>query len=83
MEWMMRDDNARCYEKRRASWICRWHVEKYSESNKGLLPLLWRFPRGHLNLLPVRLRAKTSVKACARAACVAGLSAEGGNVTIE
>ncbi|WP_127959705.1 glutathionylspermidine synthase family protein [Serratia microhaemolytica] len=50
LEWMMRDDNGPLLRKRREQWI--EPLWKSVLSNKGLLPLLWRFFPGHPNLLP-------------------------------
>ncbi|VEA43201.1 glutathionyl spermidine synthase group 1-like protein [Salmonella enterica subsp. enterica] len=41
LEWMMRDDNGPLLRKRREQWI--EPLWKSILSNKGLLPLLWRF----------------------------------------
>lgn len=50
LEWMMRDANGPLLCRRRTQWI--EPLWKSILSNKGLLPLLWRFFPGHPNLLP-------------------------------
>ncbi len=49
LEWMMRDDNGPLLRKRREQWV--EPLWKSILSNKGLMPLLWRFFPGHPNLL--------------------------------
>lgn len=41
LEWMMRDDNGPLLRKRREQWV--EPLWKSILSNKGLMPLLWRF----------------------------------------
>ncbi|MBL7634423.1 MULTISPECIES: glutathionylspermidine synthase family protein [Atlantibacter] len=50
LEWMMRDENGPLLRKRHLQWI--EPLWKSILSNKGLLPLLWRFFPQHPNLLP-------------------------------
>ncbi len=49
LEWMMRDDNGALLRKRREQWV--EPLWKSILSNKGLMPLLWRFFPCHPNLL--------------------------------
>ena len=51
LEWMMRDDNGPLLRKRREQWV--EPLWKSILSNKGLMPLLWRFFPGHPNLLGI------------------------------
>ncbi|MEB6337171.1 glutathionylspermidine synthase family protein [Serratia rhizosphaerae] len=49
-EWMMRDDFGPALRGGRTQWL--EPLWKSIVSNKGILPLLWRWHRGHPNLLP-------------------------------
>ncbi len=49
LEWMVRDDNGPLLHDRREQWV--EPLWKSILSNKGLMPLLWRFFPGHPNLL--------------------------------
>ncbi|MEN5018211.1 glutathionylspermidine synthase family protein [Erwinia sp. Eh17-17] len=50
LEWMLRDEFGPLLRKGREQWI--EPLWKTVLSNKGILPLLWRWHRGHPNLLP-------------------------------
>ena len=82
LEWMMRDENGPMLRKRHEQWI--EPLWKSILSNKGLLPLLWRFFPDHPNLLPAWFDGETPVIAPGFAGCVRKplFSREGGNVTI-
>ncbi|CDL84034.1 conserved hypothetical protein [Xenorhabdus szentirmaii DSM 16338] len=49
-EWMLRDDYGPVLRHGRERWV--EPIWKTILSNKGILPLLWRWHRGHPNLLP-------------------------------
>lgn len=68
LEWMMRDDNGPLLRKRREQWV--EPLWKSILSNKGLMPLLWRFSTGHPNLLASGLRARNRRLLRAKATCV-------------
>lgn len=81
LEWMMRDDNGPLLRKRREQWI--EPLWKSILSNKGLLPLLWRFFPGHPNLLPAWFEGEKSLAAPGESSVRKPIySREGGNVTI-
>lgn len=50
LEWMLRDEYGPLLRKGREQWI--EPLWKTILSNKGILPLLWRWHHGHPNLLP-------------------------------
>lgn len=81
LEWMMRDANGPLLCRRRTQWI--EPLWKSILSNKGLLPLLWRFFPGHPNLLPAWFDADAPAiapgESCVRKPIY---SREGANVTI-
>ncbi len=64
----MRDDNGPLLCKRREQWV--EPLWKSILSNKGLMPLLWRFFPGHPNLLASCLRVKNRRLPLAKAMCV-------------
>ncbi|MGS9169678.1 glutathionylspermidine synthase family protein, partial [Salmonella enterica subsp. enterica serovar Infantis] len=61
LEWMMRDDKGPMMRKSREQWI--EPLLKSILSNKGLLPLLWRFFPGQPNLLPAGFEGEKSLAA--------------------
>ncbi len=79
LEWMMRDDNGPLLRKRREQWI--EPLWKSILSNKGLLPLLWRFSAIRICCRP-GLRAKIARSAGESSVRKPIYSREGGNVTI-
>lgn len=81
LEWMMRDENGPLLRKRSEQWI--EPLWKSVLSNKGLLPLLWRFFPGHPNLLPAWFDGETPMVSPGMGYVRKPLfSREGGNVTI-
>lgn len=81
LEWMMRDDNGPLLRKRREQWV--EPLWKSILSNKGLMPLLWRFFPGHPNLLASWFEGEKSQIAAGESYVRKPLySREGGNVTI-
>lgn len=81
LEWMMRDENGPLLRKRHERWI--EPLWKSILSNKGLLPLLWRFFPGHPNLLPAWFDGEAAIVAPGESYVRKPLfSREGGNVTI-
>ncbi|MGY5958774.1 Glutathionylspermidine synthase [Kosakonia sp. BK9b] len=81
LEWMMRDENGPLLCKRREQWL--EPLWKSVLSNKGLLPLLWRYFPGHPNLLPAWFDGETpQVAAGASYVRKPLFSREGGNVTL-
>ncbi|ENT4065220.1 glutathionylspermidine synthase family protein, partial [Shigella sonnei] len=81
LEWMMRDDNGPLLCKRREQWV--EPLWKSILSNKGLMPLLWRFFPGHPNLLASWFEGEKSQIAAGESYVRKPIySREGGNVTI-
>lgn len=81
LEWMMRDDNGPLLCKRRERWI--EPLWKSVLSNKGLMPLLWRFFPRHPNLLPAWFANESPQIAPGESYVRKPIfSREGGNVTI-
>lgn len=81
LEWMMRDENGPLLRKRREQWI--EPLWKGVLSNKGLLPLLWRFFPNHPNLLPAWFAGEIrQIPASASYVRKPLFSREGGNITI-
>ena len=81
LEWMMRDDNGPLLRKRREQWV--EPLWKSILSNKGLMPLLWRFFPGHPNLLASWFEGEKSQIAAGESYVRKPIySREGGNVTI-
>ena len=81
LEWMMRDDNGPLLRKRREQWV--EPLWKSILSNKGLMPLLWRFFPGHPNLLASWFEGEKPQIAAGESYVRKPLySREGGNVTI-
>jgi glutathionylspermidine synthase len=81
LEWMMRDENGPLLRKRREQWL--EPLWKSILSNKGILPLLWRFFHGHPNLLPAWFDGEPPVCATDKSYVRKPLfSREGGNITI-
>ena len=77
----MRDDNGPLLCKRRERWI--EPLWKSVLSNKGLMPLLWRFFPRHPNLLPARFANESPQIAPGESYVRKPIfSREGGNVTI-
>lgn len=68
LEWMMRDDNGPLLRKRREQWV--EPLWKSILSNKGLMPLLWRFFLVILTFLHPGLRVKNRRLPLAKAMCV-------------
>ncbi len=81
LEWMMRDDNGPLLRKRREQWV--EPLWKSILSNKGLMPLLWRFFPGHPNLLASWFEGEKPQIAAGESYVRKPIySREGGNVTI-
>ena len=81
LEWMMRDDNGPLLRKRREQWV--EPLWKSILSNKGLMPLLWRFFPGHPNLLASWFDGEKPQIAAGESYVRKPIySREGGNVTI-
>ncbi len=80
LEWMMRDDNGPLLRKRREQWI--EPLWKSILSNKGLLPLLWRFFLAIRICCRLGLRAKNRSQRRESSVRKPIYSREGGNVTI-
>ncbi len=80
LEWMMRDDNGPLLRKRREQWI--EPLWKSILSNKGLLPLLWRFSPAIRIFCRLGLRAKNRSQRRESSVRKPIYSREGGNVTI-
>ena len=81
LEWMMRDDNGPLLCKRREQWV--EPLWKSILSNKGLMPLLWRFFPGHPNLLASWFDGEKPQIAAGESYVRKPIySREGGNVTI-
>lgn len=81
LEWMMRDDNGPLLRKRREEWV--EPLWKSILSNKGLMPLLWRFFPGHPNLLASWFDGeKPQIAAGDNYVSKPLFSREGGNITI-
>lgn len=81
LEWMMRDENGPLLCKRREQWL--EPLWKSVLSNKGLLPLLWRFFPNHPNLLPAWFDGeKPQIAAGTSYVRKPLFSREGGNVTL-
>ena len=81
LEWMMRDANGPLLCRRRTQWI--EPLWKSILSNKGLLPLLWRFFPGHPNLLPAWFDGDAPIVASGEGYVRKPIySREGANVTI-
>ncbi|EFC4220903.1 glutathionylspermidine synthase family protein [Escherichia coli] len=81
LEWMMRDDNGPLLCKRREQWV--EPLWKSILSNKGLMPLLWRFFPGHPNLLASWFEGEKPQIAAGESYVRKPIySREGGNVTI-
>ncbi|MCU3617329.1 glutathionylspermidine synthase family protein, partial [Enterobacter hormaechei subsp. oharae] len=81
LEWMMRDENGPLLCARREQWL--EPLWKSIISNKGILPLLWRFFTGHPNLLPAWFENElTSIPKGVPIVRKPLFSREGGNVTI-
>jgi glutathionylspermidine synthase len=81
LEWMMRDENGPLLRKRRQQWY--EPLWKNVLSNKGLLPLLWRFNPNHPNLLPAWFDGEKSLSAPGESVVRKPLfSREGGNITV-
>ena len=81
LEWMMRDENGPLLCKRREQWL--EPLWKSILSNKGLLPLLWRYFPGHPNLLPAWFEGEKPLLSVGESYVRKPLfSREGGNVTI-
>lgn len=81
LEWMMRDEYGPLLRKRREQWI--EPLWKSILSNKGLMPLLWRYFPEHPNLLPAWFdNEKPLIKAGESYVKKPLFSREGGNITI-
>ncbi|MFE4112770.1 glutathionylspermidine synthase family protein [Kosakonia sp. YIM B13611] len=81
LEWMMRDENGPLLCKRREQWL--EPLWKSVLSNKGLLPLLWRYFPNHPNLLPAWFDGeKPQIAAGTSYVRKPLFSREGGNVTL-
>lgn len=81
LEWMMRDDNGPLLRKRREQWV--EPLWKSILSNKGLMPLLWRFFPDHPNLLASWFDGEKPQIAAGESYVRKPIySREGGNVTI-
>lgn len=81
LEWMMRDEYGPLLRKRREQWI--EPLWKSILSNKGLMPLLWRFFPGHPNLLPAWFDGEKSLLQVGEGYVRKPIfSREGGNITI-
>lgn len=81
LEWMMRDEYGPLLRKRHEQWL--EPLWKSILSNKGLLPLLWRFFPRHPNLLPAWFDGdKPLIKAGEGYVRKPVFSREGGNITL-
>lgn len=81
LEWMMRDEYGPLLRKRREQWI--EPLWKSILSNKGLMPLLWRYFPEHPNLLPAWFdNEKPLIKAGEGYVKKPLFSREGGNITL-
>lgn len=81
LEWMMRDEYGPLLGKRREQWI--EPLWKSILSNKGLMPLLWRYFPEHPNLLPAWFdNEKPLINAGEGYVKKPLFSREGGNITL-
>lgn len=81
LEWMMRDEYGPLLRKRREQWI--EPLWKSILSNKGLMPLLWRYFPEHPNLLPAWFdNEKPLIKTGEGYVKKPLFSREGGNITL-
>lgn len=81
LEWMMRDENGPLLCKRREQWL--EPLWKSILSNKGLLPLLWRYFPDYPNLLPAWFDGESpAIPAGGSYVQKPLFSREGGNITI-